>query len=90
MLWLVPLLCLFCELAQRLPKMDDSNAFCRWIFGFCCWFLAAVHMRQRDESRLYVLDKEGSGHVMEAGARCKGPSFAPWVKKMRGEEGVGG
>lgn len=46
-------------------------------------------MRRRDESRLYVLDKEGSGHGMEAGARRKGPSFAPWVKKMHEEGGVG-
>lgn len=69
--------------------MDHSNAFCRWIFGFCCRFLAVVRMRRRDESRLDVLDKEGSGHVMEALARRKGPSFAPWVKKMREEGGVG-
>lgn len=46
-------------------------------------------MRRRDESRLDVLDKEGSGHVMEALACRKGPSFAPWVKKMREEGGVG-
>lgn len=48
-------------------------------------------MREQAENQ-YVLDKEGVGHVMKAGACCEasqGPSLAPWAKKMLEECGVG-